>query len=133
MTAKFQKAVNDVSQLPPQEQAAAFKAISSDKLGKLSTPRSREVAKAYDAYANLLVIQNNLDTPPVATAPREETGAEIAFKESKRLFDEAAAGAGELVGERMLSYINEARQQLREVSDPDLLEETAADLIANFD
>ena len=72
--AAFQKAVNDVSQLPPQEQAAAFKAISSDKLGKLSTPRSREVAKAYDAYANLLVIQNNLDTPPVATAPREETG-----------------------------------------------------------
>lgn len=131
--AAFQKAVNDVSQLPPQEQAAAFKAISSDKLGKLSTPRSREVAKAYDAYANLLVIQNNLDTPPVATAPREETGAEIAFKESKRLFEEAAAGAGGLVDERMLSYINEARQQLREVSDPDLLEETAADLIANFE
>jgi len=66
--AAFQKAVNDVSQLPPQEQAAAFKAISSDKLGKSSTPRSREVAKAYDAYANLLVIQNNLDTPPVAEA-----------------------------------------------------------------
>ncbi len=70
--AAFQKAVNDVSQLPPQEQAAAFKAISSDKLGKLSTPRSREVAKAYDAYANLLVIQNNLDTPPVAATPEPE-------------------------------------------------------------
>ena len=70
--AAFQKAVNDVSQLPPQEQAAAFKAISSDKLGKSSTPRSREVAKAYDAYANLLVIQNNLDTPPVAATPEPE-------------------------------------------------------------
>ena len=70
--AAFQRAVNEVSQLPPQEQAAAFKAISSDKLGKSSTPRSREVAKAYDAYANLLVIQNNLDTPPVAATPEPE-------------------------------------------------------------
>ena len=74
--AAFQRAVNEVSQLPPQEQAAAFKAISSDKLGKSSTPRSREVAKAYDAYANLLVIQNNLDTPPVAEA--SEAAAEVA-------------------------------------------------------
>ena len=68
--AAFQKAVNEVAELPPQEQSAAFKAIASDKKGQFGTVRSKEVGKAYDAYSELLVIRNNLDTPPVAESPQ---------------------------------------------------------------
>ena len=131
--AEFETLLTQVQNLSPAEQAQAFNVRAQEKGGKFSGKAGKAWAEAARAYADVITVQNALNTPPVATAPREETGAEIAFKESKRLFDEAAAGAGELVGERMLSYINEARQQLREVSDPDLLEETAADLIANFE
>jgi len=131
--AEFETLLTQVQNLSPAEQAQAFNVRAQEKGGKFSGKAGKAWAEAARAYADVITVQNALNTPPVATAPREETGAEIAFKESKRLFEEAAAGAGELVDERMLSYINEARQQLREVSDPDLLEETAADLIANFE
>jgi len=131
--AEFETLLTQVQNLSPAEQATAFNVRAQEKGGKFSGKTGKAWAEAARAYADVITVQNALNTPPVAAAAREETGAEIAFKESKRLFDEAAAGAGELVGERMLNYITEARQQLREVSDPDLLEATAADLIANFE
>ena len=131
--AEFETLLTQVQNLSPAEQATAFNVRAQEKGGKFSGKTGKAWAEAARAYADVITVQNALNTPPVAAAAREETGAEIAFKESKRLFDEAAAGSGELVGERMLNYITEARQQLREVSDPDLLEATAADLIANFE
>ncbi len=69
--------------------------------------------------------------PSVRTAP-VRTGAEIAFEESKQLFDAATAG-NEFVGPRMRNFILDARQQLRAVSDPDQLDTTAQQLIQNFE
>jgi len=110
--AAFQRAVNEVSQLPPQEQAAAFKAISSDKLGKSSTPRSREVAKAYDAYANLLVIQNNLDTPPVAEASQVVSEA---VQSAQEIFARNTQRFNAYLDNPNFSIQSEARDNLRAV------------------
>ena len=93
--------------------------------------------KAYTALLDALLEKGSrlgtISAGPSVRSAQVRTGAEVAFEESKRLFDEATAGAGELVGPRMRNFILDARQQLRAVSDPDQLDATAQQLIQGFE
>ena len=78
--AEFETLLTQVQNLSPAEQATAFNVRAQEKGGKFSGKTGKAWAEAARAYADVITVQNALNTPPVAEASQvvSEAAAEVA-------------------------------------------------------
>jgi len=122
--------------LPETVTPEMIQAVRQKLGGRGRQGQQSPTGKTYTALLDALLEKGSrlgtINAGPTVRASPVRTDSEVAFEESKRLFDEATAG-NEFVGPRMSSFILDARQQLRAVSDPDQLDTTAQQLIQGFE
>ena len=70
--AEFETLLTQVQDLSPAEQATAFNVRAQEKGGKFSGKAGKAWAEAARAYADVITVQNALNTPPVAATPEPE-------------------------------------------------------------
>ena len=70
--AEFETLLTQVQNLSPAEQATAFNVRAQEKGGKFSGKTGKAWAEAARAYADVITVQNALNTPPVAAMPEPE-------------------------------------------------------------
>ena len=70
--AEFETLLTQVQDMSPAEQATAFNVRAQEKGGKFSGKAGKAWAEAARAYADVITVQNALNTPPVAATPEPE-------------------------------------------------------------
>ena len=129
---EFRELVNSVSELPVSEQVTSFRIKAQEKAGKFSSATGKKWAAASNAYADMLSIRNNLDTPPVPTVAKPVNEAVIPFQDAadvsfKNLQD--AVDDNPLRGSQISVSANNAALEMNKLTDATEIDEVLSNFI----